>query len=310
MNEEEAAGGGSPLRPAGGRSLLPPDGGSPLRPGLVASDLDGTLLPPDGVFPPQLIEGVTALRAAGVCFVVSTGRMFQSARRVVADLGLHDGPIVCYQGALVTDLADGKPLHHRPLESPPAADVVRFAHDRGHHINAFVDDRLFVDSEDDWTKRYAAFGGVEYTVVPDLVPFVLEHPPTKLLILAEPEVVEQLLPEMQQRWAGELYVTRSLRHHVEINHADASKAGALEALRRRLGVAASRTVGCGDSYNDLDMLRWAALGVAVAETPAEIRRAADLVVPREQLGALFLELAAAEVPEPAAEVSGPAADGE
>ncbi|MBM3146754.1 MAG: hypothetical protein FJ000_02540, partial [Actinobacteria bacterium] len=63
MNEEEAAGGGSPLRPAGGRSLLPPDGGSPLRPGLVASDLDGTLLPPDGVFPPQLIEGVTALRA-------------------------------------------------------------------------------------------------------------------------------------------------------------------------------------------------------------------------------------------------------
>jgi len=308
MSEEEAADGGSALRPADGRSLPHHAGGSALRPGLVASDLDGTLLPPDGVFPPQLIEGVTALREAGVCFVVSTGRMFQSARRVVADLGLHDGPIVCYQGALVTDLADGKPLHHRPLESPAAADVVRFAHQRGRHINAFVDDHLFVDSEDEWTKRYAAFGGVEYTVVPDLVPFVLEHPPTKLLILAEPEVVERLLPEMQRRWAGELYVTRSLRHHVEINHTDASKSGALEALRQRLGVAPSRTVGCGDSYNDLDMLRWAALGVAVAEAPDEIRRAADLVVPREQLGALFLELAAVEDSGPTAvEDSGPAA---
>jgi hypothetical protein len=319
MNEEEVVGGGSPLPRVDGRSLpchdgasplRPADGGSLLRPGLVASDLDGTLLPPDGVFPPQLIAGVTALRQAGVCFVVSTGRMFQSARRVVADLGLHEGPIVCYQGALVTDLADGKPLHHRPLESPAAAAVVRFAHDGGHHINAFVDDRLFVDSEDEWAKRYAAFGGVAYTVVPDLVPFVLEHPPTKLLILAEPEVVERLLPEMQRRWAGELYVTRSLRHHVEINHKDASKSGALEALRRRLCVAPSRTVGCGDSYNDLDMLRWAALGVAVAEAPDEIRRAADVVVPREQLGALFLELAAAELPgQAAADAPEPDADG-
>lgn len=259
----------------------------------MASDLDGTLLPPDGEFPAELVRGVAALRAAGVRFVVSTGRMFQSARRVVADLGLRDGPMVCYQGALVADLDGGEVSHHRPLEPEAAAEVVRFAHDHGRHINAFVDDRLYVDRDDHWTRRYAAFGGVDYTVVPDLVPFVLEHPPTKLLILAEPAEVERLLPGMRERWAGRLYVTRSLRHHVEVNHKDAGKAAALEVLRRRYEIPSELTVACGDSYNDIDMLCWAALGVAVAEAPAEVRRDADIVVPRDRLGALFLDLAAA-----------------
>jgi Cof subfamily protein (haloacid dehalogenase superfamily) len=273
-----------PLRPGGGRPLW--------RPSLVASDLDGTLLSPTGSFGEDLVQGVAALRAAGVPFVVSTGRMFASARQVVAGLGLRDGPIVCYQGALVADLGTGEWLRHRPVPSQAAAEVVSFAHDCGQHVNAFVDDRLFTDQDDEWARRYAAFSGVECTIVADLEALVSGQPPSKLLITADPEDVERLLPGMQERWREVLYVTRSLRHHIEINRAGATKSDALEYLCDRLGADRGRTVGCGDSYNDIDMLDWAALGVAVAEAPGEVLAAADLVIPRGELGPLFEQLAA------------------
>jgi Cof subfamily protein (haloacid dehalogenase superfamily) len=274
-----------PLRPGGGRPLF--------RPGLVASDLDGTLLPADGTFPPSLVKGVAALLAAGVPFVVSTGRMLASARQVIAGLGLAEGPIICYQGALVADLGTGEWLSHRPVDPAPAAEVVRFAHERGRHINAFVDDRLYTDQDDEWARRYAAFGGIDCTIVDDLADFVERHAPTKLLITTEPENVEALLPEMQERWRGVLYITRSLRHHIEINQDGITKSWALDFLCRRLNVDRGQTVACGDSFNDIDMLHWAALGVAVAEAPPEVWQAADLVVPRADLGLLFEQLAAA-----------------
>jgi len=282
--------------PVSSRPVLPvrPPGGRPLRrPRLLASDLDGTLLPPDGVFPDDLVRAVAAVRAAGVTFVVSTGRMFQSARKALTGLGLTDGPIICYQGAMVADLGTGERTYECPLEPAVALEVVDYAHERDLHINAFIDDRLYSDREDDWLRRYASFGEVEATVVPDLCRLLTHRLTSKLLILAEPERVERLRPEMQERWKKELYITRSLPHHIEVNRAGATKSAALETMRAQLGVPDDRTVACGDSLNDLDMLRWAALGVAMEEAPGEVWAAADLVVPRSELAALLFDLAAA-----------------
>ena len=80
-----------------------------------------------------------------------------------------------------------------------------------------------------------------------------------------------LLPELQARWDGRLYVTRSLPHFIEISDPQATKSAALAYLCERLPAARERTVACGDGWNDVDMMRWAGLGVAVAE--ASDRRA-------------------------------------
>lgn len=90
-----------------------------------------------------------------------------------------------------------------------------------------------------------------------------------------------------------LYVTRSQPEYIEICHPRVSKSGALERLRRELGTRRELTVACGDGQNDIDMLRWAGLGVAVAEAAAEVRRAADLVIARDRLGEVFVALAGA-----------------
>jgi len=91
-----------------------------FHPDLVASDLDGTLLPPDLVLTTATIAGVRRLCEAGVAFVICTGRMLQSARRMADRLALGDGLIVCYQGALVADLGTGEWLLHHPMSGDKA----------------------------------------------------------------------------------------------------------------------------------------------------------------------------------------------
>ena len=87
-------------------------------------------------------------------------------------------------------------------------------------------------------------------------------------------------------------MTRSQAGYIEFTDAAVSKSGALEWLCDRLGVARGRVVTLGDGMNDVDMLEWAGLGVAVAEAAAPVRAAADLVVPRAEVPALLDELAA------------------
>jgi Cof subfamily protein (haloacid dehalogenase superfamily) len=266
-----------------------------FRPDLVAADLDGTLLPPSLEFLPQTAAGVERLRAAGVPFVVCTGRMFKSARRVVARLGLTAGPIVCYQGALLADLATGEWSRHLPVPAHLAAEVVLLMRKLGRHVNVYVGDELYVEQNDDWARRYAEYAEVGMNVVPDLLT-VVSTPPTKIVVSTDPDDVTKLLPELQARWDGRLYVTRSLPHFIEISDPKATKSAALAYLCGLLPAARERTVACGDGWNDVDMLRWAGLGVAVAEAADDVRATADLVVPRDRLGELFGDLASAPRP--------------
>jgi Cof subfamily protein (haloacid dehalogenase superfamily) len=264
-------------------------------PGLVACDLDGTLLSPRLEFPPGLRASLDGLQASGSAVVVCTGRMFVSARRIASRLGLNEGPVICYQGGMVADLASGEVLYHKRMEPGVAAEVVRELRRLGRHLNAYVDDGLYVEVLNEWARRYAEHAEVDIAGVQDLEELVCERPPTKFVVLSEPRDVDELLPRLQELWRGRLYVVRSQASYIEIADPSVSKSGALAWLCERLGVPRASTVACGDGHNDMDMLRWAGLGVAVAEATADVRAVADLVVPRDELPELFRELAAAPV---------------
>ncbi len=76
-----------------------------------------------------------------------------------------------------------------------------------------------------------------------------------------------------------MHVTRSLPHFCEILHPEGGKHRALAALGERLGVTRGETLVFGNGYNDVHMLRWAGMGVAVAGGVPEAEEAADRVAP-------------------------------
>jgi Cof subfamily protein (haloacid dehalogenase superfamily) len=265
-------------------------------PALLAADLDGTLIDRDIAWAPGLPEALAGLRAAGVGTAICTGRMFQSVSKVAARLGIVDGPVVCYQGALVADLATGEWFRHTPMDGAAAAEVVRHVRAMGRQLNAYIDDRLYVEEVTPWARRYAEHVEVGIHSVPDLEDEVRRRPPTKLVLVTSADDVEAILAGLEERWAGELYVVRSQPEYIEFTDVSVSKSGALAWLCERLGVAREHVVTLGDGMNDVDMLEWAGLGVAVAEAARPVRDAADLVVPRADVPVFLRALAGRACP--------------
>ncbi len=238
---------------------------------LLAVDLDGTLISVDLRLDPRDVEAVRRAEAAGTRVVACTGRPFPGALPWVQKLGL-ESPMICYQGAEVRTPAGGMLLDHG-VPHDLAMEVVRFCRERDLHVQAYRDDELIVERDRPEAQEYSHHSGMAVHVVGDLDTAMSATTP-KLVIVAAPAVVERLLPEVRERWAGRLYVATSLPNYIEVTNPDADKRQALEWLCARFGIDHEETAAVGDGRNDQPMIEWAGVGYAVEGAAPEVLAAA------------------------------------
>ncbi|NLW17483.1 MAG: HAD-IIB family hydrolase [Firmicutes bacterium] len=100
---------------------------------------------------------------------------------------------------------------------------------------------------------------------------------TKVVAIGEPDLISQLLLEAKELFGDQLAINRSYPHFLEFGHPQATKAQALAWLGQRLGIEPEAMLAIGDGENDLDMIEFAGVGVAMANAPAAIQAAADFV---------------------------------
>ncbi len=96
---------------------------------------------------------------------------------------------------------------------------------------------------------------------------------------------------LQQHLAGQLYVTQASSKLLEFLHPEVSKGNALTTIARILGIAPEEVVAIGDNHNDIGMLQFAGLGIAMGNAHEEVKAAANYVTTRnsEEGVALALE---------------------
>lgn len=242
---------------------------------LVAVDLDDTLLSRDFQLTGRVKEAIAAVRAAGVQFTISTGRMYRSVVPFARELGI-DIPLITYQGALVKNSLSGDVLWDYPLPLQYAREIIARIHQLGYHINAYLDDRLLVERDTPEGRRYAAIAGVEAEVVGDFLEF-LDRDPTKVLTISEEPLLDRLKSELTPIYEGKVHIVKSKPNYLEFCHPWATKGDALAYLAKYFGVKREMIMAIGDSYNDLEMLEFAGLGVAVANAREEVKKRAGYV---------------------------------
>jgi Cof subfamily protein (haloacid dehalogenase superfamily) len=232
------------------------------------------------VLRPRTRDALVRTRASGAHVIVVTGRMFRAVRPYLEQAGLDD-PVVCYQGAVVADPASGELLLHVPIPLEAAREAMNAVIAAGFHLNCYVDDLLYVAEETPEARRYADFQHLEIHVVGDLRRW-LDRPPTKLVAVGDPDALDRLEAELKPRFAGRLFISKSLPYFLEFAHPDVSKGSGLAFVAERLGFSATETVACGDGENDRELLDWAGFGVAVANAHDDVLARAALVVPSVQ----------------------------
>jgi Cof subfamily protein (haloacid dehalogenase superfamily) len=215
--------------------------------------------------------------------------MFRSVRPYVEKVGLRD-PVICYQGAVVADPVTGAFLRHVPIPLDVALEAIDVVVDAGYHLNCYVGDELYVAEVTPEARQYADFQHLEIHAVGPLRDW-LRTDPTKLVAVGDPDALDELEAELKPRFAGRLFISKSLPHFLEFAHPDVSKGAGLQFVADRLGFDSAHTVACGDGENDRELLDWAGFAVAVANAHPDILARADLVIPsvHEQGVAVLLE---------------------
>jgi len=220
------------------------------------------------------VAQVARISQSGVRVIACTGRPFPGALPWVQRLGLG-GPVICYQGAEVRAL-DGGVLLDRGVAHALAMEVIRYARDL--HVQAYRDDQLICERDRPEAHEYANHAGMQIHVVGNLD---LAMGPTtpKLVIVSTADAMEQILPDARARWQGRLNVATSVPTYLEFTSVESDKAAALAFLCERFGIDRTETAAVGDGRNDVSMISWAALGVAIDGSPAEVIAAANRTIP-------------------------------
>ena len=240
---------------------------------LIAFDIDGTLRDTDDPMSQRTLRAVDMVRAAGAAVTLATGRTYEDALPTAHELGVTS-PIISSQGAHIADPGTGESLWHRPLEPEMAAAALDALNSSGLELLSFHPGVIYAT---ELTRRLDFFienRRVEVTLVDDLAE-VVSRGPTRLVAVGEEAKVDRLESRLKDQFDSKLYITRSVPTYCEVLHPGVGKDRALAWLCRRLGVSQEETVAFGNGYNDVEMIGWAGLGVAVGEAVPGVLATAD-----------------------------------
>ena len=244
-------------------------------PHLVCLDIDGTTVNHEGVMSEPVREAVRRVVDAGHHVTIATGRAIIGTLPVLDRLGLTTGFAVCANGAVTLrldpSLDDGYEVIEAVTFDPrPALMVLR---------EEFPAALIAVEELGVGFKVSAPFPDGELDGSPRVVSFeeLMATPVTRLTIRDPESTSEEFMERTEQIGLHGVEYAVGWSAWLDINPEGVSKAAALEGIRRRLEVEPMHTVAVGDQRNDLEMLRWAARGVAMGNAPDEVKAAADEV---------------------------------
>ena len=251
---------------------------------LLVLDIDGTIAGESNQIREPVCRAVQAAQAQGVQVAIATGRMYRSALRFHQAIG-STLPILAYQGALIQDPKTQHILNHKTVSLDLTEQLLDyFDHpDRRDRLSVhlYINDQLYVRDVQAETQSYAERSGVEPIPVGDLRQFLREEPTKVLTLCDRPSLVETLLHDLRQRYQPEdLYLTRSVSTFFEATNPQANKGEAVRYLAEEiLGLRPNQVMAIGDNFNDLEMLTYAGIGVAMGNAPAKVQAIADWVAP-------------------------------
>ncbi|MEX0744638.1 MAG: Cof-type HAD-IIB family hydrolase [Phycisphaeraceae bacterium] len=253
----------------------PPTGRGPIR--MIALDLDGTLLRSDKRLSRHSIRAIADATTRGVHVVLASARPPRTVRELYDRLTLETLQ-VNYNGALVHDAVRRRHVHHTPMSQKLATRLVRFARKFDPKVAVSVEilDKWYTDRVDPTLlTETARHQGPDF--VGPLASF-LHVPVTKLMLLAPPHRLQPLTDAVRRKFGSQVGVLVSDRHLIQIVHPEVDKAAAVAWVAKRYGIDPEQVMAVGDAPNDLGMLRWAGLGVAVGNAWSAVREAADVIV--------------------------------
>lgn len=243
---------------------------------LAAIDIDQTLVGPDKRIGQANAEAVRRLIARDVRVVLASGRRHDNMLPYHRELGL-DGFVISTQGAVVRHAFNNHVLHEAHLAVRDVAELVREGLRRVATVTHWSRRGVVANEQTKWVRRYVEDCRDPVAIVEPRA--MSDRRAEKIVWNAEPAAIASMLPSVRDRYARRFEVTLTEDYSIEFTSPDATKAAGVAAVARHYGIAPGEVIAFGDGNNDVPMLAWAGLGVAMSHARPAARAAAKLTAP-------------------------------
>jgi hypothetical protein len=240
---------------------------------LVAIDVDGTLLDESHRLRPAVIEAVREAAASGAEIVLATGRGPSNSIPLLEEIGLK-GTLITHNGAATVESEGRRVLHSFSIPVDAVGRYIVWCREHGVHFDLNTAFDLYVESVTPEAEEM--YGHYRIEPIRRLPDDPLPPDLVKFTAFGSKELMDRVQREWET-WDSPLKRIRSGDWFIDVQQAGVSKGAALRELAALRGIDRSRILAIGNYYNDIDMLRFAGFGVAMGNSPDEVKAAADAV---------------------------------
>ena len=248
---------------------------------LLALDIDGTLLTPQGEITTRNSAAINSARQSGVQIVLVTGRRFSSARELAQRLDTG-APLISHNGALTKNVETLETLDYHPLDIEIARAIIGIGRECGADMICCDDPhglgKMVIEGVSDENKslhRYLDKYRDSVSVVSDLLEYV-DHAPIQIMFSGKCDPMDDFAAGLNGSMGERIQLFKTRYRSADLTILDAlsvtaSKGASLATIAKKHGVAREEVMAIGDNHNDLTMLRYAGLGVVMANAEDELK---------------------------------------
>lgn len=246
---------------------------------ILALDLDGTLTNSEKKISDRTKKDLYEMMERGHIVVLASGRPMPGVIPVARELELarYGGYIVTYNGARVIRCSDDKTIHMQTVPGKLLPEIFDMADELGIGMMTYNSKGIIANEhKDEFMELEAFITHLELHHYEDPIKQIGE-PVNKCLGTAPVDIAPEILKKFAERFKGRLDVGRSEPFYIELLPLGVDKATALRRLCEISAVPRENLIVCGDGYNDISMIKYAGLGVAMANAQEPVREAADYI---------------------------------
>ena len=246
---------------------------------LISLDIDGTLTNSRKRISPKTRDKLIRFQKNGGIVVLASGRPAEGILPHADTLHLREfgGYILAYNGGCAIDCASGDILFQSTMPCAYIPEICEAIRGRNVGINTYEGEHLIVGNcINRYTEIESRINNMPIHFVEDFAGYV-RYDVNKCLLQGEPEEIAELEKLLSAQFDGRLGVFKSEPYFLELVPLGIDKAQSIDRLLSMIGIATEECIACGDGYNDISMLRYAGLGVAMANASDTVKRASDYI---------------------------------
>ena len=243
---------------------------------MVGIDLDGTLLRTDNRISAATVAAVKQAHERGIQVILASARPPRTTIKFYKQLGLNNLQIN-HNGALIFDPQNQNIFHHQALEYDLATQVLHLIKRTAPNLKIGVEvvDTLYTNRP----QNYSDSSHISGRDSPGSLDDIQNQSVTKIFVTGQTTILSELQATLADRLAGQIEFAISHLRLLQVVAAGVDNAPALARVAKHYGISQQRVAAIGDAPNDLGMMNWAGLAIAVNNAWQDVRKAANFLVP-------------------------------